>query len=95
MRSIFAVPILVALAFGGLVPVLMPAVLPAAQAQEDTTADIGSDRAVELARAQTSGRVLGVQRDAEASPPAYEVKILQEDGHVKIIRIDLSNGATL
>jgi uncharacterized membrane protein YkoI len=95
MRSISAVAIVLSLALGGLVPVLIPGGLPAARAQEAGTADIGSDRAVELARSQTSGRVLGVQRDAEASPPAYEVKILQEDGHVKIIRINLSNGATL
>ena len=71
-----------------------PMVVPLVYAQADS-ADIGSDKAVEIARKQASGRVLDVQRKGATGSAAYEVKILQDDGHVKTIKIGAQDGATL
>jgi len=78
-----------------LAPLALALALGAAPAWATETADIGSDRAVELARAAAPGRVLDVQRNEESSPPRYEVKILQDDGHVRTIRIAVETGEQL
>lgn len=60
---------------------LLSLLVTAAPAQQS-----GADAAAEIARAQTGGRVLSVTPDPSGS--GYEVKVLLEDGRVRVLHID-------
>ncbi|MDX1607185.1 MAG: hypothetical protein R3202_13420 [Candidatus Competibacterales bacterium] len=51
-------------------------------------AQSGADAAAQIARAQTGGRVLSVQPSSNPQRPGYEVKVLLDDGRVRVLYID-------
>ena len=51
-------------------------------------AQSGADAAAQIARAQTGGRVLSVRPSSNPQRPGYEVKVLLDDGRVRVLYID-------
>lgn len=47
-----------------------------------------ADAAAQIARAQTGGRVLSVRPSDDAGRPGYEVKVLLDDGRVRVLYIN-------
>lgn len=62
--------------------------LAADQPRARQASGISADRAAELARQATGGRVLSVR----ASGEGFEVKVLLDDGRVRNVRVD-ANGS--
>ncbi len=48
----------------------------------------GADAAAQIARAQTGGRVLSVRPSDNPQRPGYEVKVLLDDGRVRVLFIN-------
>ena len=53
---------------------------------------IGPDQAAAIARAQTGGRVLDVQRVPDPGTAAYAVRLLLEAGRVRTVVVDGQSG---
>ncbi len=62
------------------------------QAFQITPRDQAADRAAELARASTGGRVVSVRPAYENPATEYEVRILLDDGLVRRVVIDPKSG---
>lgn len=54
--------------------------------------DISLDEAEDIAREQTSGRVLESKLHSEGGYPAYEVKVIGEEGYVNKYKLDAQSG---
>jgi hypothetical protein len=48
----------------------------------------GADAAAQIARSQTGGRVLSVRPSNNPQRPGYEVKVLLDDGRVRVLFIN-------
>jgi hypothetical protein len=55
-------------------------------------AGIGPDQAAAIARAQTGGRVLDVQRVPEGATSAFAVRLLLDAGRVRTVVVDGQSG---
>ena len=63
---------------------LLSALPPTLLAQQSA----GAEQAAAIARDSTGGRVLSVEPAANAKKPSYRVKVLLQDGRVRVLRID-------
>lgn len=55
-------------------------------------ADVGPDQAAAIARRQTDGRVLSVDRVEGGSRGVWRVKVLTAGGQVRVVFIDAATG---
>jgi uncharacterized membrane protein YkoI len=51
-----------------------------------------ADAAAAAVRRATGGRVLGIEPSANGASPGYHVKVLLEDGRVRILSVDAHSG---
>lgn len=56
---------------------------------------VDRDTAAALVRSTTGGRVLGIRSSTSNGRNVYEVKVLVEGGHVRIVRVDTQTGQLL
>jgi|GEM_PF-7128625 len=72
----------------GLQPEIQPVLLLKAQKK-----DIGMHGAASAVRKATGGRILTVKKTRSAGQSAaYQVKVLLKGGHMRVLRVDASNG---
>lgn len=71
-----------------LYPLLFVLLLGLAPLAAPTFAQSGADAAAQIARAQTGGRVLSVRPSDDPGRPGYEVKVLLDDGRVRVLFIN-------
>ncbi|MAT66212.1 MAG: hypothetical protein CMN57_11280 [Gammaproteobacteria bacterium] len=60
------------------------------EATRQGSGDAGLDRAVAEVERRTGGRVLSARRVQRDGRPAYRIKLLTRDGHVRVIWQDAS-----
>ncbi|MGF1614825.1 MAG: PepSY domain-containing protein [Gammaproteobacteria bacterium] len=56
---------------------------------------VDGDTAAALVRSATGGRVLGIRSSTSSGRNVYQVKVLVEGGHVRIVRVDAQTGQLL
>lgn len=56
---------------------------------------VDRDTAAALVHAATGGRVLGVRSTSANGSVVYQVKVLLQGGHVRIVRVDAQTGQLL
>ncbi|SFZ78052.1 Peptidase propeptide and YPEB domain-containing protein [Chitinimonas taiwanensis DSM 18899] len=58
-------------------------------------ADVSRDDAAAAAQRQTGGRVLSVDRSERDGRPVWRVKVVTEQGEVKVVFIDAASGRAI
>ena len=55
-------------------------------------ADLSRDDAAAVARRDSGGRVLSVEKSESASQPVWRVKVVTPAGEVRVINVDVATG---
>jgi uncharacterized membrane protein YkoI len=97
MKMRFSPPALVLVA--ALVTAITAAV-PPVRAEEDRhpvtlTSTISMDQAVKMAEQRFKARVVRAEAQQDGGNTIYVLRMLNESGHVWVVRVDASNGAVL